>query len=451
MLNRREVLRCGIQGITGLSGLGLASLLRLRAQASSNHARERTAMIVVFLHGGASHLETWDPKPDAPAEYRGPFHSIETATPGLRFSELLPRQAAVSDRFTIVRSLVHTGFCHGIGQQQMFTGHEVREFRPKSEFPEFLSITSHFRADRTAQMPNYVGAPPIPYLGSAWLGPSSDAFAVHGDPNQPEFHVPDLGITDTDRITRIGHRRGLRQQLDQMRRQLDAEGNMAAMDEFEQSAWSMLTSEHARRAFDLSLEPPEVRDRYGRNQWGQQCLLARRLVESGVDLVTTTLAGSLCGRVQNWDDHAVNHHVFEAMQARAPFFDQAVAALISDIFERGLNERVMVIVTGEFGRTPRISYAPDSVTGNMQPGRDHWPSATSLMFAGGGITGGQLVGATDARGEQVVERRLNVLDFLATAYQHLGVNASQLQTKDLSGRPVPVLNGGTPIQELTIR
>lgn len=449
MQNRREFLRLGMSGLASLS---LPQLYRLRQTAAQDQAaiddNKRTALIVVFLHGGASHLETWDPKPDAPVEYRGPFQTIATKTPGLRFCELLPKQAAISDRFTILRSLVHSGFCHGIGQQQMFTGHEVREFRPQSEHPEFLSITNRLRGSKGRLLPNYVGATPIPYLGSAYLGAAYEAFAVHGDPNLPEFKVPNIGGADAAALAKIRERMGLREQLDRLAKGADDRGNLDASDQFEKLAWNMLASPAARRAFDLSQESAETRDRYGRNTWGQQCLLARRLVESGVELVTTTLAGPICGRVQNWDDHAVNHHVFDAMKSRAPFFDQAVATLISEIFERGLDQKVMVIVTGEFGRTPKISYAADSNSGIMQPGRDHWPRATSLLFAGGGIRGGEVIGATDRRGEDVTERRVGVHDFLATVYRHLGVDPRPVQFQDFSGRPIPILSSGNPIPEL---
>jgi len=446
MTNRREFLRLGLAGVSSLS---LPRLYRLRAAAAEPQQAKSTAIIVVFLHGGASHLETWDPKPTASSEYRGPFAAIQTKTPGMRFCELLPQQAAISDRFSILRSLVHTGFCHGIGQQQMFTGHEVREFKPRSEHPEFLSITNLLRGNRGRLLPNYVGARPIPYLGAAYLGPTYEPFAVNGDPNSPQFNVPNMGIATPAIRTRLQRRIRLREQLDNFARAVDDRGNMLAMDEFEEMAWNMLTSPAARRAFDLGQETPAVRDRYGRNTWGQQCLLARRLVEAGVELVTTTLAGPMCGRVQSWDDHAVNHHVFQAMQSRAQYFDQAVATLISELYERGLDKRVMVIVTGEFGRTPKISYAADSLSGVKQPGRDHWPRATSMMFAGGGIETGQFVGATDRRGEDVTQRRVSVHDFLATVYHHLGVNVRGLELRDFSGRPVPVLNQGTPIPELT--
>jgi uncharacterized protein (DUF1501 family) len=442
-LGRREFLRAGL---TGVASLGLADLLRLRAAAGTAREGEPTAIILVFLHGGASHLETYDPKPLAPAEYRGPFGAISTSVPGLQLSELLPRHASLAHRFTIVRSMVHSGFCHGIGQQQMFTGQEVREFKPKSSYPEFLSITNYLRQRVERRLPNYVGVQPIPYLGAAYLGAAYEPFAVSGDPNSPDFQVPNLANTEQGQT--LGRRLGLRDRIDRLRRDLDRAGNMQAMDHYEQLASSMLTASVAKDAFDLKQEDDRVRDRYGRNTWGQQCLLARRLVEHGVDLVTTSLLGPLSGRVQNWDDHAVNHHVFDAMQARAPYFDQAVSALIEDLHERGLDRRVLLVVTGEFGRTPRISYAADSASGRMQPGRDHWPNATSMLFAGGGISPGQLIGATDRRGEEVVERRIGAEDFLATMYHHLGINPAGLAFDDYSGRPIPVLNGGRPIREL---
>src|SRR5207302_6741145 len=184
----------------------------------------------------------------------------------------------------------------------------------------------------------------------------------------------------------------------------------------------------ARRAFDVSREHPRTRDRYGRNAWGQRCLLARRLVEAGVDLVSVALNGPLCGRVQNWDDHAVNHHVFDAMKYRAPFFDRAVSALVEDLHERGLGRRVLLVVGGDFGRTPRISYVASSgggvasgAAGVVQPGRDHWPNANSMLWYGGGIAGGQVIGSTDRRGEEVRTRKVGPHDFLATIYRHLGI------------------------------
>ena len=230
---------------------------------------------------------------------------------------------------------------------------------------------------------------------------------------------------------------------------------MQAVDDFEAQALSLLTSADAQKAFNLDGEPDALRDRYGRNQWGQQCLLARRLVEAGVDIVATEFDGPLCGRVSNWDDHAVNHHVFEALAWRAPFFDQAISALIEDVYNRGLDKRVLVIITGEFGRTPRISNQPSSgpgkasrPKGTRQPGRDHWPRANSMVFAGGGMETGQVIGATDPRGEDPVRRRVSPYDFLATIYDHLGIDTKHTALTDFGGRPVPDLSKATPNPEM---
>jgi hypothetical protein len=429
--------------MAGLGSLSLGELAKLRAVADESRGREPTALIVVWLHGGASHLETYDPKPEAPDEFRGPYRPIASKVPGLQLCELLPRHAAMADKFNILRSMVHTGFCHQQGAQQMFTGHPVRELRNKPDHPDCFSIASRMRADRRRVLPNYVGVPPVPYLGPAYLGLNYEPFTVYGSPNAPDFQVPNISLAGgKPHSERMESRLGLRQQFDRLRGSLDLKGNMDVLDTFEQQAWGMLTSQATREAFDLTKEDPRLRDRYGRTSWGQQCLMARRLVESGVGIVTTSLAGPEAGPVHNWDDHAVNHHVFDAMRARAGNFDRAVTALIEDIHERGLDRRVMVVVTGEFGRTPKISYV------NGRPGRDHWPSATSLLFAGGGMRTGQVIGKTDRRGEQVVERRVGVSDFLATVYRHLGISTHGLQFDDFSGRPIPVPADGTPIAEL---
>ena len=218
---------------------------------------------------------------------------------------------------------------------------------------------------------------------------------------------------------------------------------------------TLLTSPEAKAAFDLNQEDDRTRDRYGRNTWGQQLLLARRLVEAGVDIVTTSLRGPLCGRVNNWDDHAVNHHVFDALRFRADVYDQAVSALVEDIHERGLEEQLLVVVTGEFGRTPKINYQPSTGAGNasaaagtVQPGRDHWPRAFSNLWFGGGIEPGQVIGATDKRGEDSIERICGPDDFLATLYHHLGIDYENVTIEDFSGRPTPIVNHGHAIAEL---
>jgi hypothetical protein len=322
-----------------------------------------------------------------------------------------------------------------------------------------MCVTNYLRSRSgppVGPLPRYVGVnPPLEYNGPAYLGDAWQPFVVSGDPSSPSFAVPDLGLpADGDR--RLDARLRLRRQFDAFRREFDRRMEMDAIDAFEAQAVGLLTDPAARRAFDLTLEDDATRDRYGRNAWGQQLLLARRLVEAGVEVVTTSLAGPLCGRVQNWDDHAVNHHVFDALRFRAGAYDRAVSALVEDVFARGLHEHVLVVVTGEFGRTPRIEYSPSTGAGDAsapagtkQPGRDHWPRAYSNVWFGAGVTPGIVIGATDARGEDVTQRRITAGDFLATLYHHLGIDSARVTIDDFNGRPTPLVDHGTPVAELT--
>ena len=457
-IKRREFLRIGLSGFASLS---LPGLFRLRAQAAPETPKARTAVILVWLRGGASHLETYDPKPNAPSEFRGIFSPISSCVPGVQICELLPRHAKLADRFTLLRSMSHTGGGHPSGSLQMLTGDPDAQDKEKPIFPDWMTVANFLRADRTRALPNYVGVNPVTrydnftIAGSAYLGPSYGPFLVNGDPNDPHFEVPNIGFKDEAQGQRLHERVGLKQSLDRLDRAVDQSGTMRAFDDFEAQALRLLTGPAARDAFDLNREPAAIRDRYGRNQWGQQCLMARRLVEAGVEIITTTFDGPLCGRVGNWDDHAVNHHVFDALRFRLPYFDQAVSALIEDIYARGLDKRVLVIVTGEFGRTPRIEKVASSgggvasgSAGTVQPGRDHWPRAFSQLWAGGGIKTGGVIGATDKQGEEVVERRVTPGDFLATIYRHLGIEAGQITIPDFSGRPNLILPRGAPIPEL---
>ncbi len=457
-MQRRKFLRIGLAGFGSLS---LPGLMRLRSVAASTPVNGRTAVILVWLRGGASHLDTLDPKPAASSDYRGPFDPIATQTPGLFITELLPRHARISDKFAVLRSMAHTGGGHPAGSLQLLAGDPDAQDKLKPVFPDFMSVAHYVRSGAPRALPNYVGVNPVvrydsfTIAGPGYLGSSYEPFAVTGDPNHPNFEVPNIGLKEDGQSARLHERIGLRKKLDQLRRDVDRSDLMRAMDVYETQALDLLTSSEAARAFDLSREPAEIRDRYGRNQWGQQCLMARRLVEAGVDIVTTTFDGPLCGRVANWDDHAVNQHVFDAIKFRAPAYDQAVTALIEDVYARGLDKRVLVIVTGEFGRTPRISYVASSgggvasaAAGIVQPGRDHWPNANSMIWAGGGIQTSQVIGATDRRGEEVVARRVGPQDFLATIYRHLGIDAEKLAIPDFSGRPIPIVNGGKPIAEL---
>lgn len=455
---RREFLKTGLAAFGSLS---LPGLFRHRAAAGVPTTGDRPAVIVVWLRGGASHLDTYDPKPDAPAEYRGPFAARPTAVPGLRLSELLPRQAALAHRVAVLRSLAHTGGGHPAGSLQLLSGDPDRQDKLKPTRPDFMSVATYLGAGRPRALPAYVGVNPIAHYdnftiaGPGYLGEAYAPFVVAGDPNAPDFRVPNVGLADPARRARLGEQAGLRTSFDTFRRELDRPGTAAAMDRFEAQAMALLTSPAAARAFDLAAEDPKVRDRYGRNQWGQQLLMARRLVEAGVEVVTTTLDGPLCGRVGNWDDHAVNHHVFDALKFRAGPFDRAVAALIEDVYDRGLDRRVLVVVTGEFGRTPKIESVASSgggvasgAAGTVQPGRDHWPRAGSMLWFGGGIATGQVIGATDRRGEDVTERRIGPHDFLATLYRHLGIDYRTATVPDFGGRPNPIVGDGDAIPEL---
>ncbi len=462
-LPRREFLRVGLAGFASLS---LPGLLQLRARASGvdHPTGPRTAVILVWLRGGASHLETYDPKPDAPSEIRGIFNSVRTSVPGTHLGELLPRHARLADKFTLLRSMTHTGGGHPAGSLQMLTGDTDPQDKEKPIFPDWMTVANYLRSDRTKALPNYIGVNPVvrydnfTIAGSAYVNPAYGPFSITGDPSDPHFEVPNLGLTDPGKVLRLNDRTRLRQQLDRVDRAVDQAGVMRAMDQFEAQALSLLTRPEARDAFDLTQEPDRVRDRYGRHAWGQQCLMARRLVEAGVEIITTTFDGPLCGRVGNWDDHAVNHHVFDALQFRLPYFDQAVSALIEDLYSRGLHKRVLLVVTGEFGRTPRIERVASSgggvasgAAGTVQPGRDHWPRAFSQLWAGGGIATGGVIGATDKHGEEVIARPTRPGDFLATLYQHLGIPASEISIPDFSGRPNLILPQGEPIAELSRR
>jgi|SRR5579883_137067 len=455
---RRAFLQAGLAGFASLSLPGLLKL-RSRADAPATGSGEKKAVIMVWQPGGLSHLDSYDPKPDSGSEYAGPFKPISTKVAGLKFTELLPRHAAIADKMVVLRSMRQSAGGHPAGSMQLLSGDPDTRDKPKPKYPDWMTVSNYMLAQRGPRknpLPAYVGInPPLEYNGPAYLGDAYSPFVVSGDPNSPTFSVPNIGLTDADQVGRIGRRSTLRQKLDTLDRSFDHARELGALDDFESQAMGLLTSPQTKIAFDLNREPARIRDRYGRNAWGQQLLLARRLVEAGVDVLTTSLSGPLCGRVQNWDDHAVNHNVFEAMKFRSQVYDQAVSALIEDIYQRGLDNRVLVVVTGEFGRTPKISYAASTgggdasaPAGTSQPGRDHWPRGFSNIWAGGGITTGRFVGATDKHGEDAVERVCGPGDFLATIYHHLGIDYAKTFIKDFNGRPTAIVDHGKAIPEL---
>lgn len=398
-------------------------------------------MILVFCHGGPSHLDTYDLKPDAPAEYRGPFRPIKTNVPGIEVSELFPLHAKVADRFSLIRSVAHGNFGHQDGAQAFLTGRRIAGVKDKPDNPDFVAVTAKLRENRSGILPASIGLPEVYYSGPGYLGPSYAPFVVEGDPASPQFRVPNLTAADVPFKARVHRRERLRTSVDGMRRDLLEAPSARAADRFFEKAVGLVTSEEAARAFDLTREPDALRDRYGRNRWGQSLLLARRLVESGVSVVTAALYSVENSPSGNWDDHAVNWNIFDAMKQRAPYFDQAVSALIGDVYQRGLDRKTLIIVTGEFGRTPRIEQV------NGRPGRDHYAYAMSILVSGGGMKMGQVVGSTNSLGEHPDERPLTPANFLETVYRHLGIDTSR-EFVDHSGRPLRILDPAEPITEL---
>jgi hypothetical protein len=443
------------RGFLASGALALANLSRLRAVAGVNGDTSDTAVILLWLPGGPPHMETYDMKPDAPAEYRGPFKPIHTNVPGLDVCELLPRHAALADRFTLVRSIAHNFADHGGGHKKFLTGRDpLSPVGFVNDYPAVGSIVAKVRETHNVGLPNYVsgtddgrGGVDVFSFGAAYLGPAVQPFNVSGNPDAAGFRVKDLGLTSA-LAGQMNERLELRQTFDRVRRDIDRSGSLDAMDEHGRRALQLLTSSRARDAFDLDREPAALRERYGRHPWGARALLARRLVEAGCSWVTMVLENPTppgqsipSFSTYNWDSHAVNCHIFEDAKYRLPLFDRTVTALIEDLYQRGLDKKVLLIVTGEFGRTPRISYDKG------RPGRDHWPSAMSLLVSGGGIHTGQVIGSTNAKGEHPKSRPLTPNDLWATVYRHLGVDTER-SFPDTGGRPMPILPDGSSISEL---
>jgi len=458
-ISRRGFLKVGTLGVCGL---GLSDLLRLRASANQGPAASPspdTAVIFVWLPGGPPHMETYDMKPDAPSEYRGIFSPIKTNVAGMEVCELLPLHAKCADKYTIIRSVSHEFADHGGGHKRFLTGYKPKQ--PTgfvNDNPMAGSVVAKMRDKvKPAGVPNYIAAVDQGRasidtfsFGAAYLGSATTPFFVVGDPSAPGFAVQNLSIAP-EAAGRLEDRTHLLAGLDRLRRDIDDSGAMDAMDEFNRQALQLITSDRARNAFDLSREPENVRDRYGRHAFGQRALLARRLVEAGSSFVTVVMenpGGPMPNYgTYNWDAHAVNCHLFDDARWRFPFYDQAVTALVEDLYARGLDKKVLLVVTGEFGRTPRISTSIGTQTKTLQPGRDHWPGAMSMLVAGGGMRTGQVIGATNARGEYPIQRPLKPEDLWATVYRHLGIDWTAT-LRDHLGRPMPILPDGKPIEEL---
>lgn len=455
-VKRREFLAAGM---LGLGGLSLPELFRLRAIAAEANTPvdAEKAVIFVWLPGGPPHLDMYDMKPDAPTDYRGPFRPIATSVPGIDVCELMPRHAKIAAQFSIVRSVAHTFSGHDGGHKRFMTGRiPASPTGFVNDAPATGSIVAKCLEDKDHGIPNYVSLNPKNRggdsysQGTAYLGNAFAPFLVDGDPSAPNFVIPNL-VLQKNVAQRIGDRKALLSSLDRLQRQTDM---MESIDTYQRKAFSLLMTDKARRAFDLSEEPGDVRDRYGRHSWGQRALMARRLVEAGISFVTLIMENPFesgpprpPAATTNWDSHAVNCHIWDDLKIRLPMYDQALSALIEDISERGLDKKTMILATGEFGRTPRIGSGVGTTTRVMQPGRDHWPQAMSLVMAGGGLKTGRVVGATNSRGEYPTENPLTPNDVWATVYRHLGIDPSRA-FPDHRGRPMPILPFGEPIGDL---
>lgn len=459
-ISRRSILEVGS---IGLGGLALGDFLRLRAQVSAAASRGEpdTSVIMLWLPGGLPHMDMYDMKPDAPSEFRGDFQPVKTKVPGLEVCELLPLHAQMADQFSLIRSISHNMVGHGHGSKRMMTGRISNADNFLNEAPAGASIVAKMRENLRRGMPQNVmmadsyRTNPVDgwyAMGAAYLGPAYRPFEVMGNPSEPGFQVQNLSLS-TDVAARLSDRRLLMQGMDQLRRDMDQSGVMAAMDRYNLKAYELLTSAAARSAFDLSQEDTRLRERYGNHAWGQRTLLARRLVEAGSSFVTVILESPTPGKPSptggnyNWDCHAINCHVFTDLRWKLPQLDQTVSALIEDLGQRGLSRRVMVLVLGEFGHTPRVDYGVGSDSKVMQPGRNHWPSAMSVLVSGGGLRMGQVVGSTNPRGETPKDRPLTPEDLWATVYRHLGIDIHH-GLLDYAGRPKHILDSGEPIREL---
>jgi hypothetical protein len=439
-ISRRSVIQAGS---LLLGGLCLGDLYRLRAQAAvQNLTAANTAVILIWLEGGPSQLETYDMKPRAPAEYRGEFLPIQTSFPGIDVCELLPLHTQVADKFNLVRSISHDVADHPGAAGRFLTGRRPLNISdPVSKFPTVESLVAKAREDRRVGVPNYVSNERrLKGGGSAYLGQAGEPFVVSADPNSKEFQVRDLTL-DRAFASRLDDRVALLQGLDRFREGLDRTVGAKSSDRFQQQALDLLTSDKTSAAFDLQRESVGTRDRYGRNEWGQRALLSRRLVEAGCSFVTVQM--QQMGISGTWDDHGDGGSIPDLMRARLPAFDQAVSALIADVYERGLDKQVMIVVSGEFGRAPLLTYRSKA----RSPGRDHWPSAMSVLVSGGGMRTGQVIGATTSKGEYPIDRPHDPNDLLASIYHFLGID-TEITYPDLRGRPMPILPTGRPIPEL---
>lgn len=415
--------RCFVEaGALGALGLSLPQWLRSPALAAET-SRAKGA-ILIWLGGGPSHHDTFDPKPDAPAEIRGQYGTMATAVPGIHFAESLPRLAEQANRLAVIRTLTHRQSAHEPGSAFMMTGYE---FRPGHNYPSAGSVMGYQRRGESADLPPYLALPNETIRGGGHLGAAFHPLSIPGDPNQPDFRVRDLTLPQGLGEERFLRRRELAAGLSDGFRQTRPGETTQTIDAYAQQAYDLILSQTARTALDLTLENDRERERYGRSAVGQRLLLARRLIEAGVPFITVTDG--------DWDHH---RDMYPRLGEKLPAVDQGVARLIEDLHERGRLNETLIIMMGEFGRTPKI---------NESDGRDHWSQCFSVMLAGGGVRGGQVIGASDAEGAQPLERPVTPQDLLVSIYRLLGLDPEEFLPTN-SGRDVQIVAGGHFIDEL---
>ena len=427
MPRRREFLYSGLVGGLGLTLGDFFKAKHAVAQQKYYESKEGPAkgLIHIFLPGGCAHQETWDPKPSAPIEYRGPLGVIPTKIKGEVFSENMKHTAEIADKIAVIRSMTHNEAAHERGTHNMFTGYRPS---PALSYPSIGSVVSHEFGSRR-NMPPYVCIPGVPneFAGSGYLSTAYGPFALGSDPAAKNFQVRDLALPGGVSADHWAKRQGYLSTVDDHFRSLEKSDSLTAMDSFYQRAYAMISSKEAREAFDLSKEPDALKTAYGDNSAGMRMLMARRLIEAGVRLVSLTYGG--------WDHH---DNIMQAINRQVPSFDQAFAALIKDLEQRGMLDSTLVMVSSEFGRTPKI---------NGTNGRDHWPKVFSVVLAGGGIRKGIIYGASDSTASEPDRDPVGVADLATTVYNRLGIVADK-ELMAPGPRPIEIVDGGKVIKEL---
>lgn len=424
-LTRRDFVSVG--ALTAL-GLSMPELLKAQSEASKKGTPKRdVACILLWMEGGPSQIDTFDPKPEASSDYRGPFGTIPTKVPGVRFTEHLPKLAQNLDKFSVLRSVTSPDGNHETATHYLLTGYP---FNPAIEYPGYGAVLAREKGFQGAMPPNiHVGSLPFLHGTGGYMGAVYNPFIINGDPNSSNFSVRDVSPPNGLDISRFNRRKGFRDTLDQWQKDKETSNkNVQNMDTFYERAYNLVTSPDAKKAFNLKDEPDKVRDRYGRHHFGQSCLLARRMVEAGVRFVTINFGG--------WDTHENN---FNALKGHLlPPVDQGYSALLEDLQQRGMLDTTLVVWMGEFGRTPKV---------NPSAGRDHWSGAISVTMGGGGVKTGQVIGSTNERSEYPKDRPIRVEDVAATIYTALGVDTEKEYISPQE-RPLKINYDGTPIKEL---